>query len=320
MTNVALPPFVNSAAQHVQPVTTYHHVPVLLAPAPSVRFQGLTSTCEQSTQHQQEETEAEELQLSLVMAPEKETVSADKKQHSATFKRFGTAHPRHVWVRFQETDVKVLAVVYENIDNSLISLQLSESLPEACREELEPDVDIVMRQDKPLKFYEKCKIAFELNYAKFMRDMYVVEGTDQLILGRALMADDTDATINYRINRLEIDGQTVKLYNIDQRILNRATLDKTTTLSAGREAIVWARVRGKYSINGRTALLEPARRLFVKTGALTCKCVVTPVADMIRVRIFNPSDVPISIFHGTTLGVLRDVDQTRAWTPPAEPA
>ena len=159
----SLATFVNSAAQHVQPVTIYHHVPVLLAPAPSVRLQELTSTCEQSTQHQQEET------LPPVTAPEKEMVSADKKQHSATFKRFGTAQPRHVWVHFQETDVKVLAVVYENIDNILISLQLSESLPEACREELEPDVDIVMRQDKPLKFYEKCKIAFELNYAKFMR-------------------------------------------------------------------------------------------------------------------------------------------------------
>ena len=315
----SLATFVNSAAQHVQPVTIYHHVPVLLAPAPSARLQELTSTCEQSTRHQQEETEAEKAQLPPVTAPEKETVSADEKQHPATFKTFGTAQPRHVWVRFQETDVKALAVVDENTDNILISLQLFESLPEACREELEPDVDVVMRQDKSLRCYGKSKIAFELNDAKFMRDMYVVEGTDQLILGRALMADDTDAMINYRINRLEIDGQTVKLFDIDQRISHRATLDKTITLSAGREAIVWARVRGKYSINGRTALLEPARRLFVKTGALTCKCVVTPVADMIRVRIFNPSDVPISIFHGTTLGVLRDVDQTRAWTAPAEP-
>ena len=60
--------------------------------------------------------------------------------------------------------------------------------------------------------------------------------------------------------------------------------------------------------------------MFVKTGALVCKCVVTPVADMIWERIFNSTDVPISIFYGTILGVLRNVDQTRAWTPPAEPA
>ena len=142
--------------------------------------------------------------------------------------------------------------------------------------------------------------SFELNDAKFMRDMYVVEGTDQLILGRALMADD-----NYRINMVEIDGKTVKLFDIDQRISHRATLDKTITLSAGREAIVWASVRGKYSTSGRTAILEPAVKLFVKTGALICKCVVTPVADMIRVRTFYPSDVPISIFHRTTLGAAR---------------
>ena len=119
----SLATFVNSAAQHVQPVTIYHHVPVLLAPAPSVRLQELTSTCEQSTQ-QQEETEAEEAQLPPVTAPGKETVSADERQHPATFKTFGTAQPRHVWVRFQETDVKALAVVDENTDNILISLQL----------------------------------------------------------------------------------------------------------------------------------------------------------------------------------------------------
>ena len=77
------------------------------------------------------------------------------------------------------------------------------------------------------------------------------------------------------------------------------------------------KIKGKNSVVGRTILIEPVRQLFGKTGALLCKVVAIPTGGFGPVRIMSPRDESISIFKKTTLGTLRDVDQTRAWREPS---
>ena len=57
----------------------------------------------------------------------------------------------------------------------------------------------------------------------------------------------------------------------------------------------------------------------MKTGAIVCKVVVAPKRGRIPVRIMNPCDEPITIYKGTTLGLLREVDQLRVWKEPPLP-
>ena len=80
--------------------------------------------------------------------------------------------------------------------------------------------------------------------------------------------------------------------------------------------IVEASVRGKKSVDGRVTMVEPSRTIFSKTGALVCRVTATPRKGKVPVRIYNPHDEPIVIHKHTTLGILREIDETVAWRSP----
>ena len=103
-----------------------------------------------------------------------------------------------------------------------------------------------------------------------------------------------------------IGGKRIKVIDRSEvRVCHKVGVARTITIPAGNEMIIDSTVGGKTSIEGRSTVLEPARTLFMKTGAVDCKVVVAPKSGRVPVRIMNPCDGPITIYKGTTLGLLK---------------
>ena len=134
------------------------------------------------------------------------------------------------------------------------------------------------------------------------------------ILGYNFLHDTGDSDISPSAKTVTIRGKKLKLLGPDEKItVSKVTLNRTTVIGAAQEANTEAVVKAERDVNVRRSLLEPTKQIFGKTGALLCKLVVVPKKNKIPVRVFNPHDTPLKIFKGTTLGLLRDIQQTVGW-------
>ena len=168
-----------------------------------------------------------------------------------------------------------------------------------------------------IKLFGVAKMDFKIEDREFTYDLHVVDNSIGQILGYDFLHDTGDSTISPSSQTVTIRGKKLKLLGADEKLtVSKVTINRTIVVGRAQEVNTDAVVNSKRDVNGRRGLLEPVNSLFGKTGALLCKLAVVPRKNIIPVRIFNPHDEPVKIFKGTTIGLLRDLQQTVAWQDP----
>ena len=222
----------------------------------------------------------------------------------------------YIWVDYAAGDVKALTLIDTGAQVSVLPKQLYDAIPEEMKKPLrETDVELRLADGTDVLCYGIMNVAFDFQDMSFAYDMHIIDDVMQPILGYDFLHEVGDAEVLPAQETVKIRGNKLKLTDRSGvRISHKVSMAKTVTLGEGEQCVVHAFVQGKDSIEGLTTMLEPASSLFRKTGAIVCKTTVTPRKNIIPVRIMNPHEVPISIFKGTVLGILREVDQLRTWT------
>ena len=197
----------------------------------------------------------------------------------------------------------------------MIPRYIYDGFPEKTKPPIRPcKLKIKAGNGTNIKLFGVATIEFKIDDMKFNYDMHIVDNTIGPILGYDFLHDTGDSEISPSAKTVTIRGKKLKLLGPDEKItVSKVTLNRTIVIGATQEMNTEAVVRSKRDVNGRRSLLEPTQQMYGKTGALLCKLVVVPQKNMIPVRVFNPHDTPIKIFRGTTLGILRDVQQTVEW-------
>ena len=275
---------------------------------------------ERNSQHQ------DDVQATSAQPTEEKLTTADQDQQKQpvddeiTVRTINIHQQKYVWLHFGDS-MKTLCLIDKGAQVSVLPRHIYDSLPENDRQPLRSTkLHIKLADDVDLTCFGVSRVIFQLQGEKYECDMHIVDDSVQPILGEDFLATADDSDPSPCINNIKIHGQTVKLFDYDRdRLHHKVAMNKTLTISGGQEVIVNAKIKGKNSVDGRTILIEPARQLFGKTGALLCKVATIPTGGFVPVRILNPHDEPITIFKNTTLGTLCGVDKTRAWRePPAE--
>ena len=226
----------------------------------------------------------------------------------------------YVWMKFTNSDVEALTAIDTGADVSVLPRQLYDSIPDEIRNPLRPTETIIQVHNNIIHCHGIAAVAFEFQGMQFDFDVCVVDDVIQPILGYDFLQAAGDTEVLPATEKIMIGGKRIKLIDRSEvRVCHKVGVARTITIPAGTEVIIDSTVGGKTSIEGRSAVLEPARTLFMKTGAVVCKVVVAPKRGRVPVRVFNPCDGPIRIYKGTTLGLLREVDQLRAWKEPPLP-
>ena len=70
---------------------------------------------------------------------------------------------------------------------------------------------------------------------------------------------------------------------------------------------------GKADVDGRPVVVEPSKTVYGKTGPVVCKIAATPRRRAVPLRIANPGDATVTIYKGTTVGILSDVTESTDW-------
>ena len=226
----------------------------------------------------------------------------------------------YLWVNFTGTDVTVLTLIDSGAQVSLIPKHVYEKLPRRKRAPLQPtEMKIAMGNGNRIEVYGRADIAFEFQGLKFQYGMYVVEDSVQPLLGYDFLRDTGDAHISPSEHSVTIMGKKLQLHSKQAvKVTHKVTINRTTVVQQGGEVIVEASVRGKGEMDGRMSLLEPANSIFAKTGAMVCRVATTPCKSKVPVRVYNPLEEPIVIYKNTTIGVLREIDETVAWCDSAK--
>ena len=218
-----------------------------------------------------------------------------------------------MWVKYTGTDVDALNLIDTGAQVSVIPKHLYDSLPDKKRPPLKPSkIHIRAGNESRIGFYGVANLDFEIEGMKFNYDVHVVDDSVGPILGYDFLRDTGDSHISPSEHSVTIRGKKLKLSDPrESRVSHKVNIKRTIVIGPGEEINTEARVRGKSDINGRVAVMEPSSMLFPKTGALLCKLVVIPSKNTIPVRVFNPHDEPIRIYKDTTLGILKEANETR---------
>ena len=221
----------------------------------------------------------------------------------------------YTWVRFDGTGVSALTTLDTGAQVSVLPYQLYEAMPDDRRPTLRhTDVEIFVNDFTPLPCHGECTVTFELQGMLFAQKMYVVDNDVQPILGIDFMQATDDCVISPSERSITIRGKQIKLVDYSaESTRGRIEINKTVHLEPCKEYVVEVAVQGHPSLEGRSVMFEPARRFFGKTGAIASKAVLTIRNRRSYIRIFNPHDVPVTVYKGVTAGILHPVDQLREW-------
>ena len=107
-------------------------------------------------------------------------------------------------------------------------------------------------------------------------------------------------------------------YQHEKKLSYKVKVRNTIVIPPRQEVNIEGEVTTWRNVQNSTRVLEPARSVFPKTGALVSKIMVTPKTSVVPVRIFNPHDEPIQLFRSTTLGLLQEVNRAVGWQKQAQ--
>ena len=161
-----------------------------------------------------------------------------------------------------------ISLIPKDLFNAVNAIQGVELLP--------PDRRIPNCNGGRIKCYGRAYLTCKIHHRSVTHRFFVCENTVTVLLGRDMIRR-ADIVMKLATNEAFIDGKTIETYDGDgHRINNRVSLLRTYTLRPGEEVQLPTAINGKTNPDTRICVLEPARRVFLKTGALVARACVKP--------------------------------------------
>ena len=209
---------------------------------------------------------------------------------------------------------EVLVLIDSGACVSIMPRCLYDSIAPARQRPLRPPrVQLRAGNGTVVRCYGEADIDFSMNGKTFTYPFHVCQDNTGLLLGVDFIRDN-EVVIKPSHNAVAIAGHNVPTYDVRGVTLHhRVALTKTVHVRPGEQRLLTAQVMGKFNIDGRPVLVEPSRTVYGKTGAIVCKIVARPYENHVPLRVVNPGDDTITIYKGTTVGVLSDVTEASMW-------
>ncbi len=230
---------------------------------------------------------------------------------------FGKSY--YVWATIHSDAPEQLMLIDTGASISILPKSAYESIPAAHRKPLQPTMtEIMAGNNSQISVHGIAEVEFSFQHMTFTHPFFVC-GNDTLeVIGMDFLRKE-DVKIYIGQRQMFLRNRSVKLFDLHGARLNhRVVADRTIHIPPGCQVNIEGRVRGKGSVDGQPALLEPAATIFPKTGALVCKIAVKPTQSRVPVRIINANEEPITIYKDTTLGILREAHGFKKFTPEEE--
>ena len=174
-------------------------------------------------------------------------------------------------------------------------------------------VDLKAGNGTPVTCLGETDIDFKLHGKVFTHTFHVCDDNAGVMIGVDFIRD-RDVVIQPSKHSVTIDSHVVPTVDVRGLVLHhRVALANTVHLRPGEQRLLVGRVHGKSVVDGRAVVIEPAQSVYGKTGAVVCKIAVTPRESQVPLRIVNPGENTVTIYKGTTVGILSDVTETTDW-------
>ena len=155
----------------------------------------------------------------------------------------------------------------------------------------------------------ETEVEFKLNNKSFKYVCYICDDSG-VIVGVDCIRD-RDLVIQPSKNTVLIDSHSAPSVDVKGLVLHhRVVLATTVHLRHGEQRLLLGNVIGKADVDGRPVVVEPSKTVYGKTGAVVCKIAAKPRRCVVPLRIANPGDATITIYKGTTVGILSDVTES----------
>ena len=220
----------------------------------------------------------------------------------------------HVWLTVETTGREVLVLLDSGASVSILPRCLYESIASSRRHPLNPPlVKLRAGNGTDVTCYGEAKVDFSMNNKVYSHPFHICDDKSGVLLGVDFIRDH-QVVFKPSQNVVTIAGNNIATYDIRGTTLHhRVTLMKTVHVRPGEQRLLVAQVMGKFNIDGRPVLVEPSRTVYGKTGAIVCKIVARAYDNHVPLRVVNPGDDTITIYKGTTVGVLSDVTEASMW-------
>ena len=161
--------------------------------------------------------------------------------------------------------------------------------------------------------YGEAEVTFTLNGKEYTHVFNICSDDSGLVVGVDFIRD-RDLVIQPGNNTVLLDTHSIPIVDVKGMVLHhRVALTTTVHLRPGEQRLLVGHVSGKANVDGRTVVIEPAKTVYGKTGAVVCKIAAVPRARAVPLRIANPGEDTVTIYRGTTVGVLSDLTETTDW-------
>ena len=158
--------------------------------------------------------------------------------------------------------------------------------------------------------YGEAEVTFTLNGKEYTHVFNICSDDSGLVVGVDFIRD-RDLVIQPGNNTVLLDTHSIPIVDVKGMVLHhRVALTTTVHLRPGEQRLLVGHVSGKANVDGRTVVIEPAKTVYGKTGAVVCKIAAVPRARAVPLRIANAGEDTVTIYRGTTVGVLSDLTET----------
>ena len=206
---------------------------------------------------------------------------------------------------------------------SIMSKTLYEEIPEADRPFLSgTQVSIRAGKSQLIKNYGVTLINLDIQGQQIKHPFWICDVPYSGIIGMDFM-EENQAKIDKANTRVYINNQSIRVFDKKgQRLNSKVTARETVVIPANSEKIIAGRVHVYNKDVAKTtaidAIMEPELCTTSKTGILIGRSVVQINNSETPVRVFNPTDLPITIYKHSTLGVMSIAEEVHLFCLSAE--
>ena len=163
----------------------------------------------------------------------------------------------------------------------------------------------------PVDCYGMTFIDIKIGSDSCKHRFYVVEDEVFPILGRDYTTGRV--VLDHVQNIITVKGERVRAFDLSAKVSNRVALIHSVTIKPGQEIQLAGKLEGRGNPNNIPCLVEPAKTLFPRTGAMVARTLTIPSQNTCAVRMLNASTEPIRLWKGMTMGVLHQVEEQRPY-------
>ena len=219
----------------------------------------------------------------------------------------------YVWGELHVDVPAALFVIDTGAMVSMINKNVFDEIPLHSRPEVrQTTVDLKSVTTQEVKTYGVTTLVVNIQGKRLEHEFWICEMSESGVIGMDLLRAQK-AMIDLAHDKLILGDKLIRVSNSSgQRVASKVVARAAVEIPPGREAIINARVynkrtRGKKGFQS-CALIEPARGMFHRTGAVVARVIVAANQPEVPVRVFNPSERPITIYKNTVLGKFTSPD------------